>query len=148
MLRNKISSKNDKAARNNDNAVKGEALPAVKQLKSAPSFPSIQLNKTGLPNHLKSGVEELSGISLNDVKVHYNSSQPAQLQAHAYAQGTDIHVAPGQEKHLPHEAWHIVQQKQGRVKPTTQLNGDVPVNDDIGLENEADFMGAKALTSD
>jgi hypothetical protein len=27
---------------------------------------------------------------------------------------------PGQEQHLPHEAWHVVQQKQGRVKPTGQ----------------------------
>ncbi|HAP61901.1 MAG TPA: hypothetical protein DCR93_21180, partial [Cytophagales bacterium] len=34
--------------------------------------------------------------------------------------GTDIHLAPGQQKHLPHEAWHVVQQKQGRVKPTLQ----------------------------
>jgi hypothetical protein len=102
-------------------------------------------NNTGLPNNLKSGVEQLSGVSLNDVKVHYNSSKPATLQAHAYAQGTDIHVAPGQEKHLPHEAWHTAQQKQGRVKPTIQMKQGVPVNDDAGLESEADQMGAKAL---
>jgi hypothetical protein len=102
-------------------------------------------NNTGLPDNLKSGVENLSGHSMDDVKVHYNSSQPNQLNAHAYAQGTDIHVAPGQEKHLPHEAWHVVQQKQGRVKPTMQMKGKVNVNDDKGLENEADVMGAKAL---
>lgn len=102
-------------------------------------------NKTGLPDGLKSGVENLSGYSMDDVKVHYNSSKPAQLKAHAYAQGTDIHIAPGQEKHLPHEAWHVVQQKQGRVKPTLQMKSGVPVNDDAGLENEADVMGAKAL---
>jgi hypothetical protein len=102
-------------------------------------------NKTGLPDNLKSGVENLSGHSMDDVKVHYNSSKPAQLQAHAYAQGTDIHVASGQEKHLPHEAWHVVQQKQGRVKPTMQMKGKVNVNDDKGLEREADVMGAKAL---
>lgn len=104
-----------------------------------------QPNNTGLPDNLKSGIENLSGYSMNDVKVHYNSSQPATLQAHAYAQGTDIHVAPGQEKHLPHEAWHVVQQKQGRVKPTMQMKGRVPVNDDVGLEKEADVMGAKAM---
>ena len=83
---------------------------------------------------------------MNDVKVHPNSDQPAQMQAHAFAQGTDIHVAPGQEKHLPHESWHVVQQKQGRVKPTTQMKGQIPVNDDKGLEHEADVMGAKALS--
>ncbi|MBB5636861.1 hypothetical protein HDE68_002774 [Pedobacter cryoconitis] len=102
-------------------------------------------NNTGLPDNLKSGIENLSSYSLDDVKVHYNSDKPSQLQAHAYAQGTDIHLAPGQEKHLPHEAWHVVQQKQGRVEPTMQLKGQVNVNDDAGLEKEADVMGAKAF---
>lgn len=102
-------------------------------------------NNTGLPDQLKSGIENLSGHSMDDVKVHYNSPQPAQLQAHAYAQGTDIHVAPGQEKHLPHEAWHVVQQKQNRVRPTMQLRGKVNVNDNAQLEKEADTMGAKAV---
>lgn len=102
-------------------------------------------NKTGLPDNLKSGMEQLSGYALNDVKVHYNSGKPAQLQAHAYAQGSDIHLAPGQEKHLPHEAWHVVQQKQGRVKSTVQMKGGVNVNDDVHLEQEADVMGRKAL---
>jgi len=101
-------------------------------------------NQTGMPDNLKSGIENLSGFSMNDVKVHYNSSQPAQLNALAYAQGTDIHIAPGQEQHLPHEAWHVAQQKQGRVQPTTQLMEGVPVNDDAGLEHEADVMGQKA----
>lgn len=102
-------------------------------------------NNTGLPNQLKSGIESLSGMSMDGVKVHYNSDKPAQLNAHAYAQGTDIHVAPGQEQHLPHEAWHVVQQAQGRVKPTMQMKAGVPVNDDVGLETEADVMGAKAV---
>lgn len=102
-------------------------------------------NNTGLPNQLKTGIESLSGMSMDHVKVHYNSSQPAQLNAHAYAQGSDIHVALGQEQHLPHEAWHVVQQAQGRVKPTMQMKGGVPVNDDVGLETEADVMGAKAF---
>ncbi|KAA1245218.1 DUF4157 domain-containing protein [Aquimarina sp. RZ0] len=102
-------------------------------------------NNTGLPDTLKSGIENLSGYSMDDVKVHYNSSKPVQLQALAYAQGTDIHIAPGQEKHLSHEAWHVVQQKQGRVKPTRQLKSKVSINDDAGLEREADVMGAKAI---
>lgn len=102
-------------------------------------------NNTGLPDNLKNGIENLSGHSMDDVKVHYNSDKPAQLNAHAYAQGTDIHLASGQEKHLPHEAWHVVQQKQGRVKPTIQMKGKVNVNDDPGLEKEADVMGSKAI---
>jgi hypothetical protein len=91
------------------------------------------------------GIESMSGYSLADVRVHYNSSRPAQLRAHAYAQGTDIHVAPGQEKHVPHEAWHLVQQAQGRVQPTLQTENGVAINDDAALEAEADRMGAQAL---
>lgn len=117
---------------------------ATVQREEAKGAPASAENKTGLPNQLKAGIEALSGISINDVKVHYNSPKPAAIQAHAYAQGTEIHVAPGQEKHLPHEAWHTVQQKQGRVQPTLQAKG-VPVNDDAGLEKEADVMGAKAM---
>lgn len=103
-------------------------------------------NRTGLPDALKAGVERLSGLSLDGVKVHYNSSRPAQLNALAYAQGTEIHVAPGQEQHLPHEAWHLVQQAQGRVRPTVAMDG-VAVNDDSALEHEADVMGMKAAAA-
>lgn len=115
-----------------------KAAPAAVQLEEAPR------NDTGLPDRLRAGIESLSGYSMDGVKVHYNSSQPAQLNALAYAQGTDIHVGPGQEQHLPHEAWHIVQQAQGRVQPTRQMKGSTPVNDDPGLEAEADRMGALA----
>ena len=105
-------------------------------------------NNTGMPDNLKSGIENLSGISLEHVKVHYGSSKPAQLNALAYAQGSDIYVASGQEKHLPHEAWHVVQQAQGRVQPTMQMgDAGVAVNDDAGLEREADAMGVKALAT-
>lgn len=100
-------------------------------------------NRTGMPDHLKTGIEELSGFSMDDVRVHYNSSKPATVQALAYTQGTDIHVAPGQEQHLPHEAWHVAQQMAGRVEPTTEVGG-MPVNDNAALEHEADVMGAKA----
>lgn len=104
-------------------------------------------NNTGLPDNLKTGIENLSGYSMDDVQVHYNSSKPAQLNALAYAQGTDIHVAPGQEKHLPHEAWHVVQQMQGRIQSTMQMQG-VNVNDNEVLEREADNMGEKSKNRD
>ena len=99
-------------------------------------------NRTGMPDNLKSGIESLSGMDLSDVRVHYSSSDPARINALAYTQGQEIYVAPGQELHLPHEAWHVVQQAQGRVKPTMQING-LGINDDPSLEHEADIMGAK-----
>lgn len=100
-------------------------------------------NLTGMPDNLKGGIEDLSGFSMDDVRVHYGSSKPAAVQAHAYTQGTDIHIAPGQERHLPHEAWHVAQQMAGRVEPTTEIGG-MPVNDNAALEHEADVIGARA----
>ncbi len=97
-----------------------------------------------MPDNLKAGIENLSGFSMDDVRVHYNSSKPATVQALVYTQGTDIHVAPGQEKCLPHEAWHVAQQMAGRVSPTTNING-MPVNDNAALEHEADAMGEMAV---
>jgi hypothetical protein len=109
-----------------------------------PPPPNLQQSKTGLPDKLKTGIETLSGFALDDVRVHYNSSKPRQLQALAYTQGTEIYVSPGQERHLPHEAWHIVQQKQGRVKPTRQIKG-AAINDNVDLEREAEVNGTRAL---
>ncbi|GAA5026296.1 hypothetical protein GCM10011506_11700 [Marivirga lumbricoides] len=102
-------------------------------------------NSTGLPENLKSGIEHLSGHSMDDVRVYRNSNKPSEMNALAYAQGTDIHLGPGQEKHLPHEAWHVIQQKEGRVKPTKQLKSNISINDDAALEKEADEMGNKAM---
>lgn len=126
-----------RARRHNEGVLQGK-------LQSNCSDKSVQRevspNNTGLPDNLKIGIENLSGYSMDDVKVHYNSDKPAQLCALAYTQGVDIHIAPGQEKHLPHEAWHVVQQMQGRVQPTMQMQG-ININDNEGLEREADVMG-------
>ena len=127
-----------------DNSViqeKGEKTDSTKTTDT----PAIQQpNRTGLPENIKAGIENLSGFSMDDVKVHYNSSKPAQLQALAYTQGTEIHIGPGQEKHIPHEAWHVVQQKQGRVKPTIQRKG-FGINEEEALEREAEEKGKEAF---
>ncbi len=100
-------------------------------------------NGNGLPAQLQAGIEKLSGMAMDDVAVEYNSAEPARVQALATTQGKQIKLGPGQEQHLAHEAWHVVQQAQGRVQPTTQAKG-VAINDESWLEREADVMGAKA----
>ncbi|WP_298769902.1 DUF4157 domain-containing protein [uncultured Shewanella sp.] len=97
-----------------------------------------------LPLKLKSAMEAITGENLQCVRVHYNSSEPAKVQAHAYAQGLDIYLAPGQEHHLPHELGHVVQQLKGMVKPTRKLNG-LDINDDERLEQHATLLGEQAL---
>jgi hypothetical protein len=88
---------------------------------------------SGRPNPLEADAESPAGHLPGDVSMHNASNQPAQLQAHAYAQGTAIHQAPGQEPHLPQEAWHARQPEQA-----------IGINDDSRLEQEADAMGQRA----
>ena len=59
--------------------------------------------------------------------------------------GREVHGLAGQEQHLPHEAAHVVQQREGRVQANTEVNGK-PVNDSKSLESEADSMGARAAS--
>jgi len=107
------------------------------------SLQSARGRPRALPGGLTAGIQAMSGVDLSDVRVRTNSPKPARINAFAYARGNEIHLAPGQQRHLPHEAWHIVQQRQGRVRPTIQAKGAL-INDDRGLEREADEMGARA----
>lgn len=132
-----------RAGLEDEEMLQGKADPAA----AASSVSTgVQSGASPLPADLQAGTEALSGFDLSDVRVHYNSSKPAQLNALAYAQGSDIHLGQGQEQHLAHEAWHTVQQRQGRVSPTGSVGGQ-PLNDDRSLEREADTMGSKALSA-
>ncbi len=112
--------------------------------------PPVQRKGEGMPEPVRAKMEQTFGTDFSDVRVH-TGTQAEQVGALAYAQGNDIHFATGQynpetskgQELLGHELAHIVQQKQGRVKPTTEVNG-VAVNDDPSLEREADQWGTKA----
>lgn len=100
---------------------------------------TVKPNQTGIPTQMKQQYEQLSHFSFDDVRVHYNSDKPAQLQALAYTQGSHVYIGPGQEQHLGHELGHVVQQKQGLVRPTTVVAG-LPLNDNRQLESQADNL--------
>lgn len=93
---------------------------------------------TGIPGAVQAKFEAASGMSFEDVRVHYNSPRPAQLGAYAYTQGNQVYIGPGQERHLEHELGHVVQQKQGIVKADGYVKG-LPVNRDPKLERAADL---------
>jgi len=101
---------------------------------------------TRIPDGIRTALERRSGADLSGVRVHYNSPRPATLNADAYTQGEEIHVAPGQERHLAHEAWHVVQQRQGRVR-ATHAEAGVALNEDGGLEREADHARQASLAA-
>lgn len=93
-------------------------------------------NLTGIPAQMKMDFERRSGLSFDDVRVHYNSDKPARIGALAYTQGTQVYMGPGQNRHLGHELVHVVQQKQGVVKPTGTKN-NLWVNEEARLEEQA-----------
>jgi len=79
--------------------------------------------RNGVPGSLQQGVQHMYGTNLADVRVHTNSAQPRQIQAHAYAQGSATHVATGNSQKLPHEMSHVVQQRQGQVAQSNAIGG-------------------------
>ncbi len=107
--------------------------------------------KTQLPDMVQAKMETSMGADFSDVSIHKDSEKASSMGALAYAQGSDVHFAPGQFKPdsqsgqelIGHELAHVVQQRQGRVSPTTQMKGQ-NVNNDPSLEREADQMGAEA----
>jgi hypothetical protein len=108
----------------------------------------------GIPNKILGKMENSFQSDFSNVNFHTNSQSATDVGALAYAQGNDVHFAPGQFKPntqsgqelIGHELAHVVQQRQGRVQPTAQAKG-MAVNDDKGLEKEADDMGKKAASS-
>ena len=108
-------------------------------------------HSNSLPKDVLGNMEQMMGADFSGVNIHQNSTNAHNVGALAYTQGEDIHFAPGQfdptsksgKELIGHELTHVVQQRQGRVQPTTQAKG-LPVNDDEGLEAEADEMGRQA----
>jgi hypothetical protein len=103
-----------------------------------------------MPALVRAKMEDAFGVDFSSVRIHQGPQAQA-LNALAYTQGTDIHMAPGQydphgqqgQELLGHELAHVVQQAQGRVGTATQAKG-VAINDDPALEHEADLMGVRA----
>jgi hypothetical protein len=85
---------------------------------------------------MKEHFENLSNFSFDDVRMHYNSDKPAQLNALAYTQGNKMFVEPGEKKYLG----YLAQQKQDQVESTMRMQW-VSVNCDVSFEKEANMMG-------
>jgi hypothetical protein len=118
--------------------------------------------KTDMPDDVQNKMEYSFGVDFSDVDIHKDSPQAPSLGALAYTQGNDVHFAPGQynpgsqkgQELLGHELTHVVQQREGRVKPTnkqqssyakaSEVNEGMSVNTDPALEKEADEQGKQA----
>ncbi len=56
-----------------------------------------RVSKTDMPDQSGLGVENFSGLNMNDVNEHHNPDNPDQSKVHVNEQGTDSGVASGQE---------------------------------------------------
>ena len=113
--------------------------------------PVATANGDKLPKGTQQQMEQALGGDFSQVKIHQNSQQAEKVNAQAFTQGSDVHFAPGKynpasnagQELLGHELAHVMQQREGRVQANTTVAG-MPVNDNRGLEQEADLLGAKA----
>lgn len=127
------------------------AMPEEEELQMKREHPIQKKGK--MPEEVQAKMENAFGADFSNVRIHEGNEAPS-VGALAYTQGENIHFAPGRynpespsgQELLGHELTHVVQQREGRVEPTTQING-LGVNDEVHLEREADHMGAKAARS-
>jgi hypothetical protein len=102
-----------------------------------------------LPPPVRERMESALGRDFTTVRIHPRDASAPRLGALAYTRGEHLHFAPGVyrpgsaagESVLRHELAHVVQQRQGRVRPTRA--GPVPLNDSPVLEREADLFAAR-----
>lgn len=139
----------------------GASLPApqyggenVSQLKSTNDNSSTNsTQKAEGEQGVISQMEGAFGTDFSNVNIHTGSDKPAELGAKAYTTGQDVFMGQGEyqpgtssgNELLAHELTHVVQQSQGRVNPTTSVNGQA-VNDSSTLENEADSVASKVTS--
>lgn len=113
--------------------------------------PQERASATGIPGPVLTKMEQAFKTDFSTVRVHANSTYARTIGALAYTRGNDIHFAPGKynpetrqgQELLGHELAHRFQNGQERVRPTTQIKG-LPVNDNPGLEKQANCLGRRA----
>lgn len=102
---------------------------------------------TGLPDKLDTDVENLPGFSIDKVQIHCKPDKKSETaESLASMQGVNLHASPVLEWRISHDPSQIVQQKVGRVKPTATVV-EIPIDDNVELENEADLMAGKVNKS-
>ena len=56
--------------------------------------------------------------------INEENTNPENQNEEQFEEGNDFPVDPGQEQHLPHEAWHVVQQKRRPRPIRSEEEGD------------------------
>ncbi len=104
-----------------------------------------------LDRGLRAQMEKAFDADFSGVRLIRGSSAARGLGAEAVTRGERVHLAPGRyapgtfsgKALIGHELAHVVQQRKGVVRATAQAKG-VHINQDRGLEAEADRAGERA----
>ncbi|QHI34913.1 hypothetical protein IMCC3317_02580 [Kordia antarctica] len=149
----KVNAKDEKGTNQIIQRKEGKSFvkPKGAQDSFTPPKSSGKSNKS-LPSKLQSNMESSLGHDFSNVGIHTNSEKAVQMNARAFTQGEQVHFAPGEfnpsstsgKNLIGHEFTHVAQQRAGVVKPTKVLQKGVAINDNKGLESEADNFGQKA----
>jgi len=119
-----------------------------------PYSTQIQRKKNeNLPEDLQEKIENSFGQDFSNVNIQKNSKEAIGLNARAFTKGDSIHFAPSEfnpnsekgKNLIGHEFTHVTQQRSGVVKPTSVMGEGLNLNNDRGLESEADYFGQKAV---
>ncbi len=110
-------------------------------------------NRTILPENIQLKMETAFNADFSNLSIHKNSIQAKSFGAQAFTSGNEVHFAPGYfnphsnsgQELIGHELAHVVQQKEGRVSSTNEIEGQ-KFNTANSLENEADHLGKKAAS--
>ncbi|MCC7453607.1 MAG: DUF4157 domain-containing protein, partial [Crocinitomix sp.] len=105
-----------------------------------------------LPANLQKKAEALLDEDFSSVNFYLNSVNALNLGAKAYAQGNNIHFAPGNynpyssvgQELIAHELVHVSQQRKGLVKPEI-LTSFGWMNNSENFENQANECAKKIL---
>jgi hypothetical protein len=130
-----------------------DPAPVQRKAGGAPGAGALDLPTSGgqpLPEAVRAKMERAFRADFSAVRV-FEGPEAAAVGALAFTRGTNLFFAPGQyrpetakgQELLGHELAHVVQQAAGRVQATQQAKG-VAINEDHGLEHEADVLGARA----
>ncbi len=136
-------------------AGKGQDSSMGRQLPSQFEQIGADVKQTSVANQLPAAVqakmEGAMGADFSNIQISKDSERAQGFGARAYAQGNEVHFAPGQydpvstvgQELIGHELAHVMQQRSGRVMPTEEQGG-LPINRDHTLEAEADQLGQHA----
>ncbi len=118
--------------------------------------PPVQMKRNeDLPEDFQTKMESSFGEDFSNVKINKDSKDANELDALAFTQGNNIHFKNGEfdssskngQELIAHELSHVVQQRHRDIG-TTHKENNYDVNDNEGLEKEADINAKKAVNGE